>query len=109
MVEIEIQCPRCNKKAKLDYDEKRPHILDKVKGADWKPLLKLIGQNEWDDDWRIGIAVLCKCKNPYFVYNQKEVHADLLDNFSIPLFCKNCKASFISSDYVCPQCQNVSV
>ena len=105
MVEIEVKCPRCSKKAKLVYDEKRPHILSKVKGANWRPLLQLIGHNEWDDDWRKGIAVLCKCKKPYYVHNQNEVHADLMENFSVPLFCQDCGSSFISTNFECPNCQ----
>jgi len=105
MAKIEVQCPRCNKKAELEYDEKQPWLLTKVKGADWKPLLQMIGHNEWDNDWRKGIAVLCRCKTPYFAFNQYEVHADLMENFSVPLFCRDCGSSFISTNFECPHCQ----
>lgn len=105
MAEIEVQCPRCSKKAKLDYDEKKPWLLKKVKGADSRPLLKKIDHNEWDNDWRNGIAILCKCKTPYFVYNQNDVHADLREEFSAALFCKDCGSAFISTNFECPRCQ----
>ncbi|MGY5860050.1 MAG: hypothetical protein RTU63_11825 [Candidatus Thorarchaeota archaeon] len=109
MAEIEVQCPKCNKSAKLNYDETTPKVLKKVKGADWKPLLKKTGRNEWTEDWRDGVAILCKCKTPYFVYNQNEAQADLLEDYSAALFCKDCGTSFMSTSFECPRCQKRTI
>ncbi|MFW9976132.1 MAG: hypothetical protein ACFFDQ_12750 [Candidatus Thorarchaeota archaeon] len=105
MADIQVQCPRCNNTAKLEYNDKEPRLLKKVKGADWKPLLQKIGNNEWDNDWRNGVAILCKCKTPYFVYNQQEVTTDLKEDYSAALFCENCGSSFFSTTFECPRCQ----
>ncbi|MHA1909078.1 MAG: hypothetical protein ACW98Y_17400 [Candidatus Thorarchaeota archaeon] len=103
-----FECPRCRKKIKANWDDKKPWVLKDIKGAPWYTLLKLEGPNQWVEDWREGVGVHCKCGKAYFVYNISDEHAeistDLKQNFSVAWFCNPCSKAFMNPNLECPTC-----
>ncbi|MFW9813125.1 MAG: hypothetical protein ACFFF9_11765 [Candidatus Thorarchaeota archaeon] len=107
MLKEQTVCPHCGKKSKIEYDP-----VNGIKKLDrpWQPIIQLTGQNEWDESWKIGIAIECKCKKSFFVYNLGEEDAPLnvLPKISpdqiLPVFCQKCKQAFIDPDLICPTC-----
>jgi hypothetical protein len=35
MGKASVECPRCGKKVKINWDDKKPWILKNLKGANW--------------------------------------------------------------------------
>ncbi|TET07548.1 MAG: hypothetical protein E3J86_12720 [Candidatus Thorarchaeota archaeon] len=107
MGKVSVECPRCGKKVKANWDDKKPWVLKEVKGAPWYTLLKQEDQNQWIEDWREGIGVHCKCGKVYFVYDVAEemkTSTDLQKDFSVAVFCDNCRMAFMNAELECPTC-----
>ncbi|MHA2199448.1 MAG: hypothetical protein ACXABN_06195 [Candidatus Thorarchaeota archaeon] len=110
MGKASVECPRCGKKVKINWDDKKPWILKNLKGANWYPLLKKTENNQWIEDWREGIAVHCKCDKAYFVHNlieesgQNQTETTLKQDFSVAWFCEPCGKGFMNSEMKCPTC-----
>ena len=90
-------------------DEKAGNAVKDVKGADWYPLLKQTGENEWVESWENGIALRCKCGRAFFVDGIAGVSGirareSLGDDISVAWFCPQCKSSFINPDMKCHRC-----
>ena len=109
MGKLDVSCPHCGKGAAILLEDKDEAGIKKVKGADWFPLLKRVGENEWTETWQNGVALLCKCERVYFATGLEEgVNHEIMmeppEEYSVPLFCRVCGKSFISSDRRCPMC-----
>ena len=112
----EISCPYCGKKVNVTTGEiseiqgRKIGDLKEIKGADWYPLMKPIGHNEWHEDWTLGVGIECKCKRAYFVKDIQdedqplEASSSLFENTLLPWFCEPCGAVFTNPDMKCPTC-----
>lgn len=108
MLKEQVNCPHCNKKKhKIEFSPTTG--IEKLDGV-WYPLLRSIGQNDWEESWKAGIAKECKCKRFFFVHGFEkenatlEVVPSLMSDYSVAIFCKNCERAFFDPNLTCPTC-----
>lgn len=110
MGKVSVECPRCGKSEKVEWDDKKPWILKNPKESSCYPLLRQKGHNEWTEDWTDGLGIRCKCGKVYFVYDSNQEQAPtqtdivLRPGFSIAFFCESCGKAFIDPEVRCPTC-----
>jgi hypothetical protein len=105
---MEVVCPHCeNHKYNLETD-KKTGSFKKFKGGDWSPLLTNLGEDDWVKDPEQGIAVKCKCRRHFFLYNieHEELKVeDVLREGSYSVFyCQKCSLASVDSSMACPSC-----
>ena len=104
----EVICPHCNKKKfKIDYSP--TDGIKKLNGI-WYQLLRTTGPNEWEETWTAGITIACQCGRFFFVHGLDrensvlEVVPHLQVNYTVAIFCNNCRRAFFDYNLICPTC-----
>jgi hypothetical protein len=117
MAKQTVTCPTCMKKEISIYTSSyKQGVIENVKGAKkWYPMIKQISKNQWEQHYKFGLAVECKCGATYCVYNADSENAiptaslNVKEALLFPMFCANCGQSYIANTILCPNCNQDEV